>query len=125
MCASFRQGGQHLVDAGDQGERRPYVVIAYIAGEHTRGVAAVGGAQLLHRPLDVLVDRARFQPELACDFLRLEVASHPHEALPLAWRERGQAIHYSSPDLGSRCSEPPREAGAAARAARLRDCKLA
>jgi hypothetical protein len=98
MCASFREGSQHLAEVGGQGERRPYVVITYIAGEHARGVAPVRSAQLLHRPFDVLVDRARLEPQLAGDLLRLEVARHPHQALPLAWRERGQPIHYASPD---------------------------
>jgi hypothetical protein len=98
MCASFREGGQHLVDAGGQGERRPYVVITYIAGEHAGGVAPVGRAEFLHRPFDMLVDRPRLEPELAGDLLRLEMARHPHEALPLAWRERGQPIHDASPD---------------------------
>jgi hypothetical protein len=113
MCASFRQGGQHLLDAGGQGERRPYVVIAYIAGEHAGGVAAVGGAQLLHRPFDVLVDCARFEPKFARDLLRLEVAGHPHQALPLAWRERGQPIHDSSPDPQRPVRRPPLTGGRA------------
>lgn len=37
------------------------------------------------------------EPELARDLFRLR-CGHPHQALPLAWRERGQPIHYARLD---------------------------
>jgi hypothetical protein len=97
MWPSFRSQAEHVVQALRQGERRPYVIITYIADQHARSVPAVGRAEFADRPLDVLVDRARLEAQLAGDLLRLEVTRHPHEALPLAWGERSQPVHDTIP----------------------------
>lgn len=64
------------------------MIIAYVADQHPRGVAAVRSAQFLDRALDVLVDGAGLEAEFARDLLGLQVSRHPHQALPLAWRQR-------------------------------------